>query len=105
MDRAVESDRTAHDHLALGLFAGDLVVERRSRKLIKLSDAVNQPAISPTLDTLFQRTLMRHPHATALLDPLNKFRVTGHEPRRMSYAAADTAIAALSAYFVESGLP
>ncbi|PSO29770.1 class I adenylate-forming enzyme family protein [Bradyrhizobium sp. MOS002] len=66
---------------------------------------MNQPAVSPTLDTLFQRTLMRQPHATALLDPLNKFRVTGHEPRRMSYAEADTAIEALSAYFVESGLP
>ncbi|MCK1671512.1 AMP-binding protein [Bradyrhizobium sp. 150] len=66
---------------------------------------MNQPAVSPTLDTLFQRTLMRQPHATALLDPLNKFRVTGHEPRRMSYAEADTAIGALSAYFVESGLP
>jgi AMP-binding enzyme len=66
---------------------------------------VNQPAVSPTLDTLFQRTLMRQPHATALLDPLNKFRVTGHQPRRMSYAEADTAIEALSAYFVESGLP
>ncbi|EHR03456.1 class I adenylate-forming enzyme family protein [Bradyrhizobium sp. WSM471] len=66
---------------------------------------MNQPAVSPTLDTLFQRTLMRQPHATALLDPLNKFRVTGHQPRRMSYAEADTAIEALSAYFVESGLP
>lgn len=66
---------------------------------------MNQPAVSPTLDTLFQRTLMRQPHATALLDPLNKFRVTGHEPRRMSYAEADIAIEALSAYFVESGLP
>ncbi|MCK1450074.1 acyl--CoA ligase [Bradyrhizobium sp. 35] len=66
---------------------------------------MNQPAVSPTLDTLFQRTLMRQPHATALLDPLNKFRVTGHEPRRMSYAEADIAIQALSAYFVESGLP
>jgi hypothetical protein len=66
---------------------------------------VNQPAVSPTLDTLFQRTLMRQPHAPALLDPLNKFRVTGHQPRRMSYAEADTAIEALSAYFVESGLP
>lgn len=66
---------------------------------------MNQPAVSPTLDTLFQRTLMRQPHATALLDPLNKFRVTGHEPRRMSYAEADTAIEALSAFFVESGLP
>ncbi|ULK98040.1 class I adenylate-forming enzyme family protein [Bradyrhizobium sp. I71] len=66
---------------------------------------MNQPAISPTLDTLFQRTLMRQPHALALLDPLNKARVTGHLPRRMTYAEADTAIEALSAHFVESGLP
>ncbi|MCA1525449.1 AMP-binding protein [Bradyrhizobium yuanmingense] len=66
---------------------------------------MNQPAISPTLDTLFQRTLMRQPHATALLDPLNKARITGHRPRRMTYTEADTAIEALSAHFVESGLP
>ncbi|GAH58392.1 unnamed protein product, partial [marine sediment metagenome] len=51
-----------------------------------------QPAVSPTLDTLFQRTLMRQPHAAALLDPLNKSRVTGHQPRRMTYAEVDTAI-------------
>lgn len=66
---------------------------------------MNQPAVSPTLDTLFQRTLIRQPHATALLDPLNKARITGHQPRRMTYAEADTAIEALSAHFVESGLP
>lgn len=66
---------------------------------------MNQPAVSPTLDTLFQRTLMRQPHAPALLDPINKARVTGHEPRRMTYAEADTAVDALSAHFVEAGLP
>lgn len=66
---------------------------------------MNQPAVSPTLDTLFQRTLMRQPHAPALLDPINKARVTGHEPRRMTYAEADAAIEALSAHFVEAGLP
>src|SRR5689334_10474158 len=48
---------------------------------------------------------MRQPHAPALLDPLNKTRITGHQPRRMSYTEADTAIEALSAHFVESGLP
>ena len=66
---------------------------------------MNQPAVSPTLDTLFQRTLARQPHAPALLDPLNKARVTGHQPRRMTYGEVDTAIEALSAHFVESGLP
>jgi AMP-binding enzyme len=66
---------------------------------------VNQPAVSPTLDTLFQRTLSRQPHALALLDPINKARVTGHLPKRLTYAEADRAIEALSAHFVESGLP
>jgi hypothetical protein len=66
---------------------------------------VNQPAVSPTLDTLFQRTLARQPNALALLDPINKGRVTGHLPRRLTYVDADRAIEALSANFVESGLP
>jgi AMP-binding enzyme len=66
---------------------------------------VNQTAVSPTLDTLFQRTLARQPHAPALYDPLNKVRVTGHLPKRLTYAEADRAIEALSAHFVESGLP
>lgn len=48
---------------------------------------------------------MRQPHALALVDPLNKIRVTGHQARRMTYAEVDTAIEALSAHFVESGLP
>ncbi|MGV7216775.1 AMP-binding protein [Bradyrhizobium sp. UFLA05-112] len=66
---------------------------------------MNQPAVSPTLDTLFQRTLTRQPHAPALYDPINKIRITGHLPRRLTYAEADRAIEALSAHFVESGLP
>ena len=66
---------------------------------------MNQSAVSPTLDTLFQRTLARQPNALALLDPLNKTRVTGHLPKRMTYAEADRAISALSAHFVEAGLP
>jgi len=58
-----------------------------------------------TLDTLFQRILARQPEALALLDPLNKQRVTGHTPGRLTYAEADRAIWALSTHFVESGLP
>jgi hypothetical protein len=64
-----------------------------------------QPAVSPTLDTLFQRTLARQPNALALLDPINKARVTGHLPRRLTYAEADRAISALSSHFIEAGLP
>jgi AMP-binding enzyme len=60
---------------------------------------------SPTLDALFQRTLARKPGALALLDPLNKPRITGEPAKRLTYREADRAISALAAHFVESGLP
>ena len=41
------------------------------------SDPVIQTNASPTLDGLFRRILARQPDALALLDPLNKPRVTG----------------------------
>ena len=64
-----------------------------------------QTNISPTLDGLFRRILARKPEALALLDPLNKQRVTGQPPRRLTFAEADRAISALSAHFIEAGLP
>ena len=66
---------------------------------------MNQTSASPTLDTLFQRILSRRPEAIALVDPLNKPRITGQQPKRLTYAQADRAIAALAAHFVEAGLP
>jgi hypothetical protein len=66
---------------------------------------VIQTSISPTLDGLFGRVLARQPNAPALLDPLNKQRITGHTPARMTFAQADRAISALSAHFIEAGLP
>jgi hypothetical protein len=66
---------------------------------------VNQTNVSPTLDVLFRRILARKPDAPALLDPLNKQRVTGQQPKRLTFAEADRAITALSAHFIESGLP
>jgi AMP-binding enzyme len=65
---------------------------------------VTQPA-SPTLDALFKRILARQPDALALVDPLNKQRITGQTRKRLTYAQADRAISALSAHFIESGLP
>ena len=66
---------------------------------------VTQPTASPTLDALFKRVLARRPEALALVDPLNKPRVTGQTGKRLSYAQADRAISALAAHFIESGLP
>ncbi|MBR0798860.1 acyl--CoA ligase [Bradyrhizobium jicamae] len=66
---------------------------------------MTQPTASPTLDTLFRRTLARQPDALALIDPLNKPRITGQARRRLTYAQADRAISAIAAHFIESGLP
>jgi hypothetical protein len=66
---------------------------------------VTQTSPPPTLDGLFRRVLARQPDAPALLDPLNKSRITGQPPKRLSFAEADRAISALSAHFIESGLP
>ena len=60
---------------------------------------------SPTLDSLFKRVLARQPDALALVDPLNKQRITGQTRKRLTYAQADRAIAAIAAHFIESGLP
>src|SRR2546430_6566481 len=41
----------------------------------------------------------------ALLDPLNKQRITGRPPKGLTFAQADRAISALAAHFIEAGLP
>jgi acyl-CoA synthetase (AMP-forming)/AMP-acid ligase II len=66
---------------------------------------VIQTSISPTLDSLFHRILARQPDALALLDPLNKRRIVGQTPKRLTFAQADRAISALAAHFIEAGLP
>jgi AMP-binding enzyme len=66
---------------------------------------VIQSNISPTLDGLFRRILARQPDGLALLDPPNKQRITGQPPKRLTFAEADRAIAALAAHFIEAGLP
>src|SRR6266849_2482608 len=102
MDCALESDRTACGHRSDGISPGNLVAKSRS---LNQSDPVNQTNASPTLDGLFRRILARRPDALALLDPLNKQRITGQSPKRLTFAQADRAITALSAHFIESGLP
>jgi AMP-binding enzyme len=66
---------------------------------------VTQAPATPTLDGLFRRILARQPDALALCDPPNKQRVTGQSPKRLTFAEADRAITALSAHFIEAGLP
>jgi hypothetical protein len=61
--------------------------------------------VSPTLDGLFRRILARKPDAPALIDPSNKQCITGQPPKRLTFAEADRAISALSAHFIEAGLP
>jgi hypothetical protein len=60
---------------------------------------------SPTLEGLFRRVLARQPELTALIDPVNKERVTGLVPKRLTFEQADRAISALAAHFIDAGLP
>jgi AMP-binding enzyme len=60
---------------------------------------------SPTLEGLFRRVLARQPELTALIDPINKERVTGLVPKRLTFEQADRAISALAAHFIDAGLP
>jgi len=69
------------------------------------SDPVILTNPPPTLDRLFRRILARQPDALALLDPLNKPDITGQPPKRLTFAQAERAIAALSGHFIEAGLP
>lgn len=62
-------------------------------------------AASPTLCDLFARTLARRPDGLALSDPLNKSRITGHPPKKLTYAQADRVIAVLSSQLINAGLP
>src|SRR5580693_3291663 len=106
MDRALESVTTACDHLLDGVSPGNLVAKTRpSTQMILQSDPVIQTNVSPTLDGLFRRILARQPDALALLDPLNKPKITGQPPRRLTFAQADRAISALAAHFIDAGLP
>jgi AMP-binding enzyme len=66
---------------------------------------VSQTNASPTLDALFQRLLARQPDAMALLDPVNKPRITGQPQLKLTYEQADRAISALAGHFIEAGLP
>src|SRR5450432_3071588 len=102
MDCALESDRTACGHRPDGISTGNLVAKNRP---LEQSDPVIQTNASPTLDGLFRRILARKPDALALCDPFDKQRITGQPPKRLTFAEADRAITALSAHFIEAGLP
>ncbi len=71
-----------------------------------MSERAAEPAIgAPSLDDLFRRSVARKPDADALADPIDKLRVTGQPPRRLTYAEADRAVSALAAHFIDAALP
>jgi hypothetical protein len=73
---------------------------------IPLADRAAEPmASAPSLDDLFRRSVARKPDAEALADPLDRERVTGQPPRRLTYAQADRAVSNLAAHFIDAGLP
>lgn len=63
------------------------------------------PGAPPSLVDVFRRIVARQPHVPALIDPPDKRRVTGDPPSGLTFAEADSAVTALAARFVGSGLP
>ena len=57
-----------------------------------------------TLDDLFRRAGVRHPQATALIDPSDREQFTDGAPRTLSYAAADELISAFAGRLRALGL-
>ncbi len=71
-----------------------------------MMERVTDPMTSaPSLDDLFRRSVARKPDADALADPIDKQRVTGQPPRRLTYAQADRAVSNLAAHFLDAALP
>jgi hypothetical protein len=71
-----------------------------------MMERVADPMTSaPSLDDLFRRSVSRKPDADALADPIDKQRVTGQPPRRLTYAQADRAVSNLAAHFLDAALP
>ncbi len=75
---------------------------------------LGDPALTPalphdpareTIDEHFRRLVQRLPDALALADPANRASVTDGEPRRLTYAQADRAVAAIAARLRGMGLP
>jgi acyl-CoA synthetase (AMP-forming)/AMP-acid ligase II len=58
----------------------------------------------PTLDDLFRRAGVRHPHALALADAPDRERFTDGAPRALTFSQADRAISAFAAKLHSLGL-
>lgn len=48
--------------------------------------------------------MARRPQSLALVDPLDRMRVTGHAPRRLTYRQTNRAVSALAGRFIDAGL-
>ncbi len=57
-----------------------------------------------TLDDLFRANAQRRPEAIALIDPPDRERVCGGEPRRLTYAEADLIVSAIAGRLWRLGL-
>ena len=58
-----------------------------------------------TIDSIFRANAARRPDADAVIDPPDRERVTGQEPRHLTYAQADRAVEAIATRLRQIGLP
>lgn len=62
------------------------------------------PRPEPTIDEIFRRLVARRPDDIALVDCADKPRVTGERARRLTFAEADRAVAAIAEQLGHGGL-
>jgi hypothetical protein len=67
-------------------------------------EGVRSAATAATLDDLFRRAGVRHPHTLALADPLNRDAFAENVPRQLNFAQADRAISSCAARLRGLGL-
>ncbi len=66
--------------------------------------AGTDPRPGPTIDEIFSRLVARRPDDIALVDCADKPRVTGERARRLTFAEADRAVAAIAEQLGHGGL-
>jgi len=58
-----------------------------------------------TIDAIFRSAVERHPNTLALIDPANRESFTAGEPRRLTYAQAESVVTAIAGRLCGMGLP
>jgi hypothetical protein len=69
------------------------------------ASGASAPASHATLDAVFSRAVRHRPDAVALIDPFDRWRITGGSPKRLSFADVDSLVSGIAARLHRLRLP